>query len=79
MDLPILDVFIEKLLASWDGWKRGDPWSQDQIAARIGEVWALPPAYRLTQPGKRRRALRTIVRARKVYRLQRQPLADDCS
>ena len=76
--MPILDDYIERLLASWDGWKRGDPWSQAQIAARIGEVWALPPAYRLTQPAQRTKAKRTIARARQVYRLQRH-LADDCS
>ena len=89
MGMRILDGYTERLLASWDGWKRGDHWSQAQIAARIGEVWALPPAYRLTQHGKLRvpteRDPWTIELAQARYRQFRTLLApheqpaDDCS
>ena len=74
----IIDWFGEHLIASWDGLRRGDPWSQRQIAARIGEVWALPPAYRLTQEAKPRvpteRDPWTLELAQARYRRLRTPL-----
>ena len=89
MGTRIRDGYIERLLASWDGWKREDRWSQAQIAARVGEVWALPPAYRVRWPAKPRvptaRDPWTIELAQAQYRRLRTPLgpqeqpADDCA
>ena len=77
MAMPTLDGFIEKLYAGWLGWQTGVPLSPEQLAARIGEAWAMPPAYRVTQAAQRTKAKRTLARARRVYRLQRRPCADD--
>ena len=45
--------------------------TQAQIAARMAVAWPVTPAYRLTQPGNRVKALRTWRRCVRIFRARR--------
>ena len=62
---------IERLTASWDGWRRGYPLSPEQRAAWVKQAWSGPARYTLTQPGRRVQAMNTWRRAVRVHRRER--------
>lgn len=45
--------------------------TQTQIAALMSVKWPVTPAYRITQPGNRVKALRTWRRCVRIFRVRR--------
>lgn len=45
--------------------------AQSRIAAEMSVAWPVTPAYRITQPGNRVKALRTWRRCVRIFRARR--------